>query len=104
MQVLTRAPHDWHPVLLAQTSSYNFSVYNLALQLVQNNMAPYDDTTGETRFDSFHVFRTSFKKIGIYDIEVGILVPKDLKPGKHPIIVKYHGGGLVRNACPSQPE
>ncbi|KAF2676810.1 alpha/beta-hydrolase [Lentithecium fluviatile CBS 122367] len=62
-------------------------------------MAPYDDTTGETRFDSFHVFRTPFKKIGDHDIEVGILVPKDLKPGKHPLIVKFHGGGLVYGDC-----
>ena len=61
-------------------------------------MAPYDNTTAETRFDSFRVFRTSFKKIGNHDIDVGILVPKDLKPGKHPVIVKYHGGGLVCRA------
>jgi cephalosporin-C deacetylase-like acetyl esterase len=58
-------------------------------------MAPLDDTTPATRFDSFHVYRTSYKKIGEHEIEVGILVPKDLKPGKHPLMVKFHGGGLV---------
>jgi cephalosporin-C deacetylase-like acetyl esterase len=58
-------------------------------------MAPLDDTTPATRFDSFHVYRTSFKKIGDHEIEVGFLVPKDLKPGKHPLIVKFHGGALV---------
>lgn len=58
-------------------------------------MAPLDDTTAETRFDSFNVYRTSYKKIGDHDIEAGILVPKDLKPGKVPLIVKFHGGGLV---------
>ena len=62
-------------------------------------MAPYDDTTGENRIDTLHVFRTSFKKIGDNDIDVGILVPKDLKPGKHPVIVKFHGGNLVSLAC-----
>jgi cephalosporin-C deacetylase-like acetyl esterase len=67
----------------------------IATKLIQSNMAPYDNTTGETRFDSFHIYRIPFKKVGDHEIEVGILVPKDLKPGKHPLIVKYHGGGLV---------
>ena len=58
-------------------------------------MAPLDDTTETNRFDSFDVFRTSYKKIGEHEIEVGIIVPKDLKPGKSPVIVKFHGGGLV---------
>lgn len=58
-------------------------------------MAPLDGTTPTNRFDSFHVYRTSYKKIGSHEIEVGILVPKDLKSGKHPIMVKFHGGGLV---------
>lgn len=59
-------------------------------------MAPLDDTTPETRFDSFNIHRTSYKKVDKQDIEVGILVPKDLNPGPHAIIVKFHGGGLVR--------
>jgi cephalosporin-C deacetylase-like acetyl esterase len=58
-------------------------------------MAPLDDTTPATRFDSFHVHRVPYKKVGNHEIEVGILVSKDLKPGKHPLIVKFHGGGLV---------
>lgn len=58
-------------------------------------MAPFDDTTAETRLDSFHVYRTPYKHVGSHAIEVGILVPKDLKPGKHPLIAKFHGGGLV---------
>lgn len=60
-------------------------------------MAPLDDTTPATRFDSFDVHRTSYKKIGDHEIEVGILIPKDLKPGKHPLVAKFHGGGLVRH-------
>jgi acetyl esterase/lipase len=58
-------------------------------------MAPLDDTTPATRFDSFNVYRIPYKKVGDHEIEVGILVPKDLKPGAHPLIVKFHGGGLV---------
>jgi len=59
-------------------------------------MAPLDDTTPETRFDSLDVYRTSYKEIRSQEIDVGILVPRNLKPGKHPILVKFHGGGLVR--------
>ncbi|KAH7064361.1 Alpha/Beta hydrolase protein [Paraphoma chrysanthemicola] len=62
-------------------------------------MAPLDETTAATRFDTFDVYRTSYKTIGTHKIEVGILVPKDLKPGKHPLIVKFHGGGLVTGDC-----
>ncbi|KAF1838417.1 alpha/beta-hydrolase [Decorospora gaudefroyi] len=62
-------------------------------------MAPLDDTTPATRFDSFDVYRTWYKKIGHHEIEVGILVPKNLKPGKHPLIVKFHGGALVLGDC-----
>ncbi|RAR03038.1 alpha/beta-hydrolase [Stemphylium lycopersici] len=58
-------------------------------------MAPLDDTRPATRFDSFNVYKTSYKKIGEHEIGVAVLVPKDLKPGKHPVMVKFHGGGLV---------
>ena len=61
-------------------------------------MAPLDDTTPETRFDSFNIYRTSYKVINNHPIDVGILVPKTLDHGKHPILVKFHGGGLVRYA------
>ncbi|KAH7118772.1 Alpha/Beta hydrolase protein [Dendryphion nanum] len=54
-----------------------------------------DDTTGETRFDTFTVYRTFYKQIGDHQIEVGILIPKSIKPGKHPLLVKFHGGGLI---------
>ncbi|KAF1979646.1 alpha/beta-hydrolase [Bimuria novae-zelandiae CBS 107.79] len=47
------------------------------------------------RFDSFDVYRTYYKKIKNHEIEVGILIPKDLKPGLHPVFVKFHGGGCV---------
>ncbi|KAH6882072.1 Alpha/Beta hydrolase protein [Alternaria rosae] len=62
-------------------------------------MAPLDDTTPDNRFDSFNVFRTSYKQVDYHDIEVGILVPKDIKPGKCPVMVKFHGGGLISGDC-----
>jgi acetyl esterase/lipase len=52
-------------------------------------------TTPATRFDSFNLYRTSYKKISDHEIEVNVLVPKDITPGKQPVMVKWHGGGLV---------
>jgi acetyl esterase/lipase len=59
-------------------------------------MAPRDDTTPETRFDSYTIFRTSYKEVNNQGIDVAVFIPKNLKPGKHPILAKFHGGGLVR--------
>ncbi|KAF2135001.1 alpha/beta-hydrolase [Dothidotthia symphoricarpi CBS 119687] len=59
-------------------------------------MAPLDDTTPETRFSSFTTHRTTYKNLNTHAIAVGILIPKNLPPRKkHPIIVKFHGGGLI---------
>ncbi|KAF2648428.1 alpha/beta-hydrolase [Lophiostoma macrostomum CBS 122681] len=52
-------------------------------------------TTAATRFETFDLHRTSYKRIGDHEIEVNILVPKEISPGKHPLIVKWHGGGLT---------
>jgi cephalosporin-C deacetylase-like acetyl esterase len=54
-------------------------------------------TTAAIRFDSFDLYRPSYKKIGNHEIEVVVLVPKDVKPGKVPVMVEWHGGGLVSN-------
>jgi cephalosporin-C deacetylase-like acetyl esterase len=80
---------------LPDTVKYNTNATSNISSPPSSNMAPLDDTTPETRFDSFSVYRTSYKKIRDHEIEVGILVPNDLKPGKSPLIVKFHGGGLV---------
>jgi acetyl esterase/lipase len=52
-------------------------------------------TTAATRFDSFNLYQTSYKKIGDHEIDVTILVPKDITPGTRPVFVRWHGGGLV---------
>jgi cephalosporin-C deacetylase-like acetyl esterase len=63
--------------------------------------SPLPQTIVETGFDSFNIHTTSYKKIGDHEIEVSVLIPKALKPGKHPLIVKWHGGGLVRYVSPT---
>ncbi|KAL5392668.1 hypothetical protein DPSP01_000371 [Paraphaeosphaeria sporulosa] len=49
----------------------------------------------EQRLDSFNIYRTHYKKIQDHEIELGILIPKDLSPGLHPVFVRFHGGGCV---------
>lgn len=50
---------------------------------------------GPNRFDSFDIYQTFYKKIQCHEIEVGILIPQGLKPGLHPVFLKFHGGGCV---------
>ena len=58
-------------------------------------MAHVTHTTPKTRFSSFNVHQTTYKRVGNAEISVGILIPKELQPGKHPLHVKFHGGGLI---------
>lgn len=62
---------------------------------IKTTMAHVTRTTPETRFSSFNVHQTTYKRVGDAEIGVGILIPKDLQPGKHPLHVKFHGGGLI---------
>lgn len=59
------------------------------------HMAQITHTTPSTRFSSFNVHQTSYKRVGDAEINVGILIPKDMNPGTHPLHVKFHGGGLI---------
>jgi cephalosporin-C deacetylase-like acetyl esterase len=59
-------------------------------------------TTAATRFDSFNLYQTSYKKIGHHEIQVIILVPKDIASGKRPVFVRWHGGGLVSTTLLTQ--
>jgi acetyl esterase/lipase len=50
----------------------------------------------ETRFDAFNQYKTAYKTINGHPIDVNILIPKSSKPkSRHPVFVKWHGGGLV---------
>lgn len=45
----------------------------------------------------FDIFTTVYKTIGKNSITVDILIPKDIQPGKYPLLIRFHGGGLVRS-------
>ncbi|KAF1811937.1 alpha/beta-hydrolase [Eremomyces bilateralis CBS 781.70] len=52
-------------------------------------------TDRPARFAAFRVIDTSYKQIGRHSICVSILVPKFIRAGKRPLIVRWHGGYLV---------
>ncbi|KAF3003226.1 hypothetical protein E8E13_009906 [Curvularia kusanoi] len=58
-------------------------------------MAYKGKTTPESRFASFDVHQTIYKHVGNAGISVGILIPKNIPLGTHPLHVKFHGGGLI---------
>jgi len=43
----------------------------------------------------FNIFTVPYKTINNHEITTDILVPKNIQPGKHPLLVRIHGGGLV---------
>lgn len=45
----------------------------------------------------FNVFTTAYKTVNECAITLDILVPKEIRQGKRPLLVRFHGGGLVCN-------
>ena len=54
-----------------------------------------------TRFDPFTILTTTYKTIDAESIKLDVLFPKSLSqlpPGGHPVIIRFHGGGLAAGA------
>ncbi|KAJ5118856.1 hypothetical protein N7526_010493 [Penicillium atrosanguineum] len=47
------------------------------------------------KLDGFDVLQTNFKHVGDHPIRADILVPQKPHTGKRPVILRFHGGGLV---------
>lgn len=47
------------------------------------------------RFGAFTVHNIAYKTVNSTPIETTILIPKSTKPGKHPLLVRWHGGFLI---------
>ncbi|KAJ7583361.1 Alpha/Beta hydrolase protein [Mycena floridula] len=50
------------------------------------------------KFASFNIFTATYKTVHDHGIQADVLVPKSIPPAKCPIIVRFHGGGLVLGA------
>ena len=55
-------------------------------------------TAAIERSKLFNCFGSSYKVIHGHAITVDVQIPKNVKPGKHPLLVRFHGGGLVRSS------
>ncbi len=53
------------------------------------------DAAVSAKFSAFTVVDVDYKTIDGVGIPASILTPKNAKPGKHPLIVRWHGGCLV---------
>ncbi|KAJ6172650.1 hypothetical protein N7470_001717 [Penicillium chermesinum] len=49
----------------------------------------------DPKFEGFELLQTPYKTVQGHDIRVDVLVPRTSVTGKRPIIVRFHGGGLV---------
>jgi len=53
----------------------------------------------KTRFVGFDRYTVVYKTVNGHDITAEILVPKNIHPGSHPLLVQFHGGGLYTGAA-----
>lgn len=49
----------------------------------------------DPKIAGFNLIQTSYKQVGNHAIRADLLVPQTAS-GKRPVIVRFHGGGLVR--------
>lgn len=54
-----------------------------------------EDPATAPKFAKFTVTDLPYKRVNGTPILASVLVPKDIKPGKHPLTVRWHGGFLV---------
>ena len=48
-----------------------------------------------SKFDAFNLTTATYKTVGEHPILADIMIPKNVPAGAHPLIVRFHGGGLV---------
>ncbi|KAJ5369493.1 hypothetical protein N7509_014105 [Penicillium cosmopolitanum] len=49
----------------------------------------------DPKIANFDLIQTPYKKVGTHEIRTDILIPKTAPTSPRPIILRYHGGGLV---------
>lgn len=47
------------------------------------------------KFANFDIIQTTYKKVNDHEIRADFVIPKSEFKGKRPVIVRFHGGGLV---------
>ncbi|KAJ7583877.1 Alpha/Beta hydrolase protein [Mycena floridula] len=50
------------------------------------------------KFAPFNIFTATYKTVHDHEIQADVLIPKSISPAKCPVVVRFHGGGLVFGA------
>jgi cephalosporin-C deacetylase-like acetyl esterase len=59
---------------------------------------PIPKTLDDARYEPFNAYDFIYKFIHDIAIPATVLVPKNLSPGKYPVLVRWHGGFLITGA------
>jgi acetyl esterase/lipase len=51
------------------------------------------------KFSQFNITTTTYKIVNGQEIPVHVFIPKNITPGKHPILARFHGGFLITGAA-----
>jgi cephalosporin-C deacetylase-like acetyl esterase len=62
------------------------------MSLTHPTLRPLDS---DPRLEPFTGYDIAYKYFQDTPIFTTVLLPKDLKPGKHPVLVRWHGGFLI---------
>lgn len=55
----------------------------------------HDSSRSLPRFNPFEITDVVYKTINSHPIHASILIPHGIQPGKHPLMVRFHGGGFI---------
>ena len=53
------------------------------------------DMAVSPKFKAYNLIDIEYKAVDGISIPATVLVPKDVNPGKHPVLVRWHGGCLI---------
>lgn len=88
--------------LLANSFSIDLDIKRLVFTLsksILRSIPPVSSikmaVSSDPKLDKFDVLQTSYKTVMDHGLRCDVLVPKARHEGKRPVIVNFHGGGLV---------
>lgn len=63
--------------------------------LTCTTMTPDERESEASKLERFHIKDIVYKEVNGHPIPASVLIPKNVQPGKHPVMVRWHGGGFV---------